>query len=180
MPVTPQCAQRGTHAERQRTLRTPVCQDRALRAPHQWHATPWRPAKPSQSAMSRAPGEPSLTRPGASVPRAGAVAHAPRTAARVARRATVLLPVSGGEHAHTHNGQAAPRRSGQGASRGGGGEAVSSWLVLCCACTARCAALTHTQTQAGAIAEATASDLAFLKACKLVGAKTNLQSNVQV
>ena len=48
------------------------------------------------------------------------------------------------------------------------------------ACTARRAALTHTQTQAGVIAEATASDLAFLKACKLVGAKTNLQSNVQV
>ena len=32
----------------------------------------------------------------------------------------------------------------------------------------------------GAVVDATAADVAFLKACKLVGAKTNMQSAVQV
>ena len=87
----------GTDAER-------ACQDRAIR-PHQWHATPWRPAKPSQSAMSRAPAEPSLTRPGASVPRAGAVAHAPREPAHTPTARRRLAPL------HPAPSDAAPRRS---------------------------------------------------------------------
>ena len=79
-----------------------ACQDRAIR-PHQWHATPWRPAKPSQSAMSRAPAEPSLTRPGASVPRASATARAPPEPVRLAPpRAT---------HCHAEPRRAAPSRA---------------------------------------------------------------------
>lgn len=35
-------------------------------------------------------------------------------------------------------------------------------------------------TQLGAVVDATASEVAFLKACKLVGSKTNMQSSVQV
>jgi len=51
---------------------------------------------------------------------------------------------------------------------------------VCALLQAHSAALTRMGTQPNAVVDASAGDLAYFKACKLVGSKTNLQSCVQV